>query len=160
MSLRRKAVLASAVLATALGVAGQAHATRIFKGVAVITARTNTPACVLQYDVSQSFTILYDANLGTEPRPERISIVGPHGSLLLTSSDATMTLRGPGRVSITGNYVTLPINVPSTTVNLAISAVSQATSVVTISGTANNAGVPGCSVTLRAALTYLPPAGY
>jgi hypothetical protein len=160
MSFVRKSILASMVFATALGVAGQAHATRIFKGVAVITARTNTPACVLQYDVSESFTILYDANLGTEPRPERISIVGPHGSILITSSDATMTLRGAGQVNISGNYVTAPVSVPSTTVNLAISAVTQATSVVTISGTANNAGVPGCTVTIRAALTYLPPAGY
>lgn len=160
MSFARKSVLASMVFATALGVAGQAHATRIFKGVAVITARTNTPACVLQYDVSQSFTILYDANLGAETRPERISLVGPHGSILLTSSDATMTLRGAGRVSITGNYVTAPINVPSTTVNLQISAITLATAIVTIGGTATNAGIPGCSITIRAALTYLPPAGY
>jgi hypothetical protein len=160
MSLGRKLALSSVVFATALGAVGQAHATRIFKGTAVITSRTNTPACILQYDVSESFTILYDANLGAEPRPERIAIVGPHGSILLTSADATMTIRGPGRVAITGNYVTAPISIPSTTVNLAISAVTQTTSVVTISGTATNAGIPGCTITIRAALVYLPPAGY
>jgi len=160
MSLGRSFALASIALVTALGAAGQAHATRLFKGVAVVTARSSTPACTSQYDVSESFTILYDANLGAEPRPERIALVGANGSILITSTDATMTLRGGGRVSIAGNVLTVPVSVPSTTVNLAISAVVQNTSTVTIAGTANNVGSPGCNVTVRAALTLLPPGGF
>jgi len=160
MSFACKFVLASIAFATALGVAGQAHAVRLFKGVAVITARSNTPACVLQYDISESFVILYDANLGAEPYPERLSIVSSNGSLLLTSTDATKTLRGGGTVSIVGNILAKPIAVPTTNAVFGISAVAQTTSVVTMSGTVHNAGIPGCSVTMRGALTLLPPGGY
>lgn len=160
MSFARKSILASIVFATALGVAGQAHAVRLFKGVAVITARSNTPACVLQYDVSDSFVIIYDANLGAEPFPERLSIMSDNGSLLLTSTDATKTLRGGGTISIAGNVMARPVVVPTTNAVFGFSPVVQTTQVVTMSGTIHNAGLPGCSVTLRGALTQLPLSGF
>lgn len=160
MSFARKSILASIVFATALGVAGQAHAVRLFKGVAVITARSNTPACVLQYDVSESFVIIYDANLGAEPYPERFSVMSNNGSLLLTSTDSTKTLRGGGTISIVGNVLARPVVVPTTNAVFGISAVTQTTSTVTMSATVHNAGIPGCSVTIRGALTLLPPGGF
>lgn len=160
MPFARKSILASIAFATALGVAGQAHAVRLFKGVAVITARSNTPACVLQYDVSQSFVVIYDANLGTEPFPERFAIMSNNGSLLLTSTDATRTLRGEGTVSIAGHVLAKPVQVPTTNAIFGISAVTQTTSTVTMSATIHNAGLPGCSVTIRGALTFIPPGGF
>lgn len=160
MSFGRKIALASIALVTALGATGQAHATRLFKGVVVVTARTNTPACALQYDVSQSFVALYDANIGPETRPERLSIVTNNGSLLLTNADATPTLRDAGRVVITGNFLTIPINVTNSMTNFAISAVTSTTTVVSIQGAISNAGLPGCSVSIRGALTFLPPGGF
>jgi hypothetical protein len=160
MSFARKFALASVVFATAFGVAGQAHAVRLFKGVAIITARTNTPACVLQYDVLESFVVIYDANLGAEPTPERFSIMSNNGSLLLTSTDATKTLRGGGTISIAGNILARPVAVPTTNAVFGISAVVQNTSTVTMSATIHNAGLPGCSVTIRGALTLMPPGAF
>jgi hypothetical protein len=160
MSFVRKFALASIALATVLGAAGHAQATRLFKGVIVVTARTDTVACRLQYDVSQSFVAIYDANIGTEARPERLAVVTNNGSLLLTNSDTTPTLRGTGRVLITGNYLTLPINITNSMTNFAISAVTPTTTVVSIQGAVSNAGIPGCSVSIRGALTFLPPGGF
>lgn len=89
MSLGRNAILASIVLTTALGAAGQASAAKLFKGITVVTARTNIAPCVAEYDVFESFIIEYHANTGAETTPERISIMSTNGSLLFTSIDAT-----------------------------------------------------------------------
>ena len=72
----------------------------------------------------------------------------------------SLTLRGAGTVSVSGNAFAQPVTIPSITTNFVISAVAAATTTVTMTGTANNLGIPGCSVTIRAALTYLPPGGY
>lgn len=160
MSIGRTSVLASIALATAIGAAGQAHAGKLFKGIAVITARTATGPCVAEYDVSESFIVEYKANVGAETAPERLAIISSNGALLMTNNDATPTLRGAGTVSVSGNAFAQPVTIPSITTNFVISAVAAATTSVTMTGTANNLGIPGCSVTIRAALTYLPPGGY
>lgn len=73
---------------------------------------------------------------------------------------ATPTLRGAGQVSITGNVFAQPVSIPVTTVAFTITPVAPATLNVTLTGVVNNIGIPGCSVTMRAALTHLPPGGY
>lgn len=160
MSTGRKSVIVSIVLATAIGSASQAYAARLFKGIAVITARTNIAPCVAEFDVAESFIIEYRANTGAETTPERISIMSTNGSLLLTSIDGTPSLRGAGQVSITGNVLTQPINIPATSAAFTISAVAATSLYVTMTGVANNVGIPGCTVNMRAALTWLPPGGY
>lgn len=160
MSFARKFALAFMALATVLGAAGQAHSAKLFKGIAVIAARSNTPACALEFDVYESFIVEYVANLGGETTPERLSIVSTNGSLLLTNADTTPTLRGGGRVSISGNVFATPVSVPTTTSSFTISAVAPTTLFVNMTGTAHNVAFPGCSVTFRAAFTALPPGGY
>lgn len=156
----RTSLLASIVVAAAIGAAGQAHAGKLFKGIAVITARTSTGPCVAEYDVSESFIVEYKANVGAETAAERLAIIGPNGALLLTNNDGTPTLRGAGTVSVSGDAYAQPVTIPSITTNFVISAVAAATTSVIMTGTANNLGIPGCNVTIRAALTYLPPGGY
>jgi hypothetical protein len=160
MSFVRKSVLASIVFATALGVAGHANAAKLFKGIAVITGRSDTPECVLEFDIHESFVVEYVANLAGESTPERLSIIGSNGALLLTNADATPTLRGAGRVSISGNIFATPVVVPTTISSFSIPAVVNTTVYLNLTGTAHNVAFPGCSVTFRAALTALPPGGY
>ncbi|SMH37721.1 hypothetical protein [Mesorhizobium australicum] len=160
MSIGRKSLLASVVLATALTGAGEAYAAKLFKGIVVITARTNTGLCMAEYDISESFVVEYLANVGAETTPERLSIMSTNGSLLLSNADATPTLRGAGRVSVAGNIFARPVAIPSINTQFSISAVVANTVTVTMSGTANSLGIPGCNVTIRGALTYLPPGGY
>ncbi|MFH1795513.1 MAG: hypothetical protein ABIK36_04415 [Pseudomonadota bacterium] len=160
MSIHSKAAIASVALAAAIVTVGEAHAAKIFKGVAVITARTNIPACVAEYDVGESFVVEYKGNVGAETTPERFSIIGPNGSLLLTNNDATPTLRGAGKASVSGNILAEPVTIASINTQFSISAVSSATLFVTMTGTAYHLAVPNCHVSIRAALTYLPPNGY
>jgi len=137
----------------------EAGATKLFKGIAVITARSNTPACVQEYDIFESYVTEYRANVGSETTPERLVAVD-NGALMLTSNDATPTLRGAGTASISGNAYAQPISFPSVNVNLTISPVTATTTSVTIAGTVNDLGIAGCNVTFRASLTLLPPGGY
>lgn len=160
MSIARKSALASMVMAAALGTAGEAYAAKLFKGIAVITARSNTPACVAEYDISESFVVEYLANLPGETTPERLSIMSTNGSLLLTNTDANPSLRGAGTVSVSGNIFARPVTIPSITTNYSITAVAASTLTVNLTGVANNLGFPGCSVTVRGALTLLPPGGF
>lgn len=160
MPVGRLSVLATLALATALGSAGQAQAGKLFKGVAVITARTATAPCVAEYDISESFIVEYLANVGAEAATERLAVISTNGALLLSNADATPTLRGAGRASVSGNVYAQPVTIPSITTNFTISPVVAATTSVTLTGVANNLGIPGCNVTIRAALTLLPPGGY
>lgn len=160
MSIGRIPVLASLALATALASAGHAQAGKVFKGVAVITARTATGPCAAEYDVSESFIVEYLANVGAEAGTERLAVISTNGALLLSNNDATPTLRGAGTVSVSGNAYAQPVVIPSITTNFTISPVVAATTSVTLTGTANNLGIPGCTVTIRGALTWLPPGGY
>lgn len=160
MTFGRGSILASIVLATAVGGVGQAYAGKVFKGVAVITARSATGPCVAEYDISESFIVEYLANVGAEAGTERLALISTNGSLLLSNSDATPTLRGAGTASVSGNVFAQPVSIPSITTNFTISPVVAATTSVTLSGTANNLGIPGCNVTIRAALTWLPAGGY
>ena len=160
MSISSKTALAAMAFVTVLGAAGQANAGKLFKGVAVITARTATPACALEYDISESFIVEYLANVGAEAGTERLAVISTNGSLLLTNADATPTLRGAGKVSVSGNVYAQPVTIPSINTSFAISAVVAATTSVTLAGTASNLGIPGCNVTIRGSLTLLPAGGY
>ncbi len=160
MSIGRGSVLATIALATALGGVGQAHAGKVFKGVAVVTARTATAPCVAEYDVSESFIVEFLANVGTEAGTERLALISTNGSLLLSNNDATPTLRGVGSASVSGNVFAQPVTIPSIATNFTITPVVAATTSITLSGTASNLGIPGCNVTIRAALTWLPAGGY
>lgn len=160
MSKGCKPLLATVVLATAIGAAGEASAARLFKGVAVVLERTNTAACAAEYDISESFIVEYLANTGAETTPERLSIVGANGSLLLTNADSTPKLNGAGSVSITGNILAKPVSIPSVTTHFTVSGIVATSLVATMSAVVMQLGIPGCSVKIRAALTYLPPGGY
>jgi hypothetical protein len=141
-------------------VGSEASATMLFKGIAVITARTNIASCVQENDALVSFLVEYRANVAPEASPERLSAIGPNGALLLTNNDATPTLRGAGTASISGNAYAVPIVIASVPTNLTITAVTSATTAITIAGTVNNLGIPGCNVSFRGALTLLPPGGF
>ena len=160
MSIGKTIGLGLAAIGVSLGGIDGAYAANLFKGIVTITARTNTPACVQEFDVNESFIAEYRANVGAEAGNERLAIISTNGSLLLTNTDAAPSLRGVGTVSITGNAYALPVAVPSTGSNFTISAVVAATTVVTITGAANNVGIAGCTVAIRGALTLLPPGGY
>lgn len=159
---RRSTLLLAAAGIALLGT-GQANATRLFKGVAVITARTATnPACVAEYDIGQSIVVEYLARVGAENVPERFQAIGPNGSLLLISNDATPSLRGAGTASLSGNAYTnlIPPTTVSTSLTATPAAIAANTNAVTITtATVQNLGIPACTVTIRAALTYFPPGG-
>jgi hypothetical protein len=144
------------------GLVSQAAATVLFKGIAVITARTNNAACVLEYDIGETFIAEYRANLASDTGPERAMAVGPNGALLMSSTDANRSLRGAGTVNITGAAYAAPVSFANQASNFTISptTITSTTISVTMSGTVANLGIPSCTVTFRASLTKMLPNGY
>lgn len=160
MSIGRNAVIASLALTAAFGAVAEANAKMLFKGIAVITARSATPACALEYDISESFVVEYMGNVGAETGPEKLSFMSTNGALMLTSNDGTPTLRGAGQSAVTGHAYTQTVYILKVNTNFNISAVGASTQFVTMTGSAANFGIPGCTISIRAALTLLPPGGY
>jgi hypothetical protein len=141
----------------------EAHAAKaLFKGVAVITARTAITACTREYSIGESFVVLYRANVGAEATPETAMALGSTGGLLLTSDDATPKLTGAGTVRIDGAAYGVPFSTTHApaTLQTTPAAVLASTQFVTMTGTVNNLGIVGCHVTFRAGLALLPPGGF
>lgn len=158
MSFGRKFLLASAVCAAAVGVGSDAFAAKLFKGVAVVLERA--PACGKQFRLSESFIFMYLANLPGETTPERMSVMLPNGSLLLTNSDSTPGLNGSGTVAIQGNNFAAPVSISGVTSDFTTSPINASTTLGTLSAVVTQLGIAGCRVKLRGAMTYLPPGGF
>ena len=144
------------------GLVADASATVLFKGIAVITARTNNAACVQEYDIGESFIAEYRANIGAESGAESAMAVGPNGALLITSSDGDPSLRGSGTANVRGPAYASFVSFTNVASNIAITpaSINNTTLNVTMSGTVNNLGLAACNVTFRASLTKMLPGGY
>ena len=131
-----------------------AEASTLWRGIAVVTARTATAACIAEYDVGESFIVEYRPNLGANVS-ETLVAMGEHGAFLISSlnTDADKTLRSGG-VSIAGAAYAVGYQavVPSQSLAIAPASITAATPTISISGTVKNLGITGCNVTARASL--------
>ena len=150
---KKLSVLAIAGLLAGLDAAA-AEAATLWRGIAVITARTQTAACIAEYDVGESNIVEYRPNLGASVS-ETLMAMGEHGAFLISSlgTDADKTLRNGG-VSIAGaayaeGFQTVVASQPLT---IAPASITAATVVISISGTLKNLGITGCNVTFKASL--------
>lgn len=158
----RMHVLATGLVAL-LGIGSAADAAVLFKGIAVVTARTaSSAACVAEFDIGESFVVEYRANIGTESAPENAMAIGPNGAILITSSDANPSLRGAGQVLVRGVAYAQFVQIPNANSNLAIvpATITSTTLNITVNATVANLGIPGCTVSFRSSMTKMLPGGF
>ncbi|MCB1378198.1 MAG: hypothetical protein KDK89_07520 [Alphaproteobacteria bacterium] len=153
MKVRTTSILTAATVVICAG-AGMAQAASLWRGVAVVTNRTATSACMAEYDIGESYIVEYRPNLGSSVS-ETMVVLGEHGAYLISSlpADADKTLRSGG-VSISGAAYAraFQTNVASQPLNITPATITSSTINIGIGGTLKNAGIAGCNVTFKASL--------
>ena len=155
-------LLTAAVMSIAATTAAQtaSAADLVYRGSAVVTARSAGADCVGEYDLGEAFEVIYRPQIDGAPRQERLQGVGPTGAYLITGTSSGGLLRGAKaqKARIDGVDRALPLTIASTSVQLTASpsTITATTDYVTLTGYVDNLGIEGCRVTFRMSLSRLP----
>jgi hypothetical protein len=147
--------LMAAVMMGQAAIADGAAAATLWRGIVVITSLgpVTTIPCSQEYSVGESFEILYRPNLGAAV-DETAQVIGPNGSLLITSTDAgNRTLRA-GNLNVQGAVYAsgFSFNNPNNPIAITPAVITAGTIGIGMTGTLRNAGFAGCNLTFRASL--------
>jgi hypothetical protein len=148
-----RVLLPAAALLAVLAGSEAASAATLWRGVVVVTSRTATTLCMNEYDVGETFEILYRPNLGAA-FDETIEVMGPNGAMLVTSTDPTDRTLRTGSVSIIGAAYAIGYSFAnaSNPINMSPASITASTVTIGMNGTLKNAGLPGCNVGFKASL--------